>query len=86
MPIRRFRSARRSTEPIAWQSEATALLIPRGYRVYRPETCINGEDLVLRSPAGRLCDVQLEGRPYVEWQSYGDRELLLGDHAYQSAT
>lgn len=36
------------------RAEITALLISGGYRVYRPEADIDGEDLILCTPAGRL--------------------------------
>jgi hypothetical protein len=53
------------------RAEATALLIRAGYRVYRPEADVHGEDLVLRAPSsddlrqGDLRPVQLKGRPTV---------------------
>lgn len=59
------------------QAEATALLIRCGYRVYRPEADIEGEDLVVRDPAGVLTGVQLKGRPLVDWRRYGGRQLLM---------
>ena len=66
----RFRQAH--TEA-ANRAEATALLIRCGYRVYRPEADIEGEDLVVRDPAGTLSGVQLKGRPLVDWRRYGAR-------------
>ena len=60
------------------RAEATALLIRRGYRVYRPEADVEGEDLVLRSPERRLLLVQLKGRLTVNDASYGgDRTILM---------
>jgi hypothetical protein len=53
------------------RAEVTALLIRSGYRVYRPEADVHGEDLVLRAPPsddlrqGDLRAVQLKGRPTV---------------------
>lgn len=59
------------------RAEASALLIRCGYRVYRPEADIQGEDLVLRTPEGGLHGVQLKSRPMVDWRRYGARELLM---------
>jgi len=56
-------------------AEVTALLIRCGYRVYRSEADIDGEDMVVRTPGGALRCVQLKGRPYVEWKRYGSRDL-----------
>lgn len=44
------------------RAEATALLIRYGYRVYRPEADVSGEDLVIRTPEGALVAVQLKSR------------------------
>lgn len=70
----RFKQA---TTEAANRAEVTALLIRHGYRVYRPEADIEGEDLVVRTPAGQLVGVQLKGRPVVDWKRYGDRGLLM---------
>lgn len=59
------------------RAEATALLIRCGYRVYRPEADIEGEDLVVRLPTGGLFGVQLKGAPLVDWRRYGGRGLLM---------
>ncbi len=65
------------------RAEATALLIRAGYRVYRPEADIEGEDLVIRVPAetalltGELRGVQLKGRPVVDERRYGGRDLWM---------
>lgn len=48
------------------RAEVTALLIPEGYRVYRPEADSHGEDLILRTPRGALRAVQLKSRPAVD--------------------
>lgn len=72
--VSRFRQAH--TEA-ANRAEATALLIRCGYRVYRPEADIEGEDLVVRDPAGTLSGVQLKGRPLVDWRRYGGHQLLM---------
>jgi hypothetical protein len=69
------------------RAEASALLIRCGYRVYRPEADIHGEDLVVRTPAGVLHGVQLKGRATVDWDKYGQRDLwmLFPSARYSSA-
>lgn len=52
------------------RAEATAILIRKGYKVYRPEADDGGEDLVLRTPNGELLAVQLKGRLHVERDKY----------------
>lgn len=59
------------------RAEVTALLIRCGYRVYRSEADIDGEDMVVMAPGGHLRRVQLKGRPYVEWKRYGGRDLWM---------
>jgi hypothetical protein len=59
------------------RAEATALLIRAGYRVYRPEADCYGEDLVVRSPSGELCAVQLKARPTVDKKRYGEGTLWM---------
>ena len=59
------------------RAEATALLIRSGYRVYRPEADVHGEDLVLRAPSGDLLPVQLKGRPTVDWPRYGGKGIQM---------
>ncbi|MES0199757.1 hypothetical protein [Mesorhizobium sp. M0011] len=59
------------------RAEVTALLIRSGYRVYRSEADIDGEDLVVRTPGGELIAVQLKGRPLVDWKRYGDRGIWM---------
>jgi hypothetical protein len=59
------------------RAEATALLIRAGYRVYRPEADTEGEDLVLRTPAGELIPVQLKGRVHVERAKYGGKGIWM---------
>lgn len=61
----------------AHRAEATSLLIRAGYRVYRPEADVQGEDLVIRTPSGLLRSVQLKGRPTVEWARYGGRDIWM---------
>jgi hypothetical protein len=59
------------------RAEATAILIRAGYRVYRPEANVSGEDLVVRSPDGDLRQAQMKGRPTVYWRRYGEREIWM---------
>lgn len=59
------------------RAEATALLIRAGYRVYRPEADVSGEDLIIRTPSGMLRPVQLKGRPSVEWARYGGQGIWM---------
>jgi len=56
------------------RAEVTALLIRCGYRVYRPEADVHGEDLILRRPDGALLPTQLKGRLYVDGERYGRGE------------
>ncbi|GJE62757.1 hypothetical protein [Methylobacterium trifolii] len=76
-PERSFARFKQSATEAANRAEATALLIRCGYRVYRPEADIEGEDLVVRRPTGALYGVQLKGGPMVEWRRYGGRNLLM---------
>lgn len=59
------------------RAESTALLFRAGYRVYRPEADVNGEDLVVRTPDGRLIAVQQKGRAHVEEKRYGSRDIWM---------
>ena len=59
------------------RAEATALLIRCGYRVYRPEADMHGEDLVVRDRDDRLHGVQMKARPTVHWGKYGGRDLQM---------
>jgi len=68
---------RHSATEAANRAEATALLIRCGYRVYRPEADIEGEDLVIRTPAGAFVGVQLKSAAMVDLRRYGNRGLLL---------
>jgi hypothetical protein len=67
------------------RAEVTALLIRAGFRVYRPEADVQGEDLVLRTPEGALRSVQLKSRPHVDWKKYGGRGvwMLFPDPAFK---
>lgn len=58
------------------RAEASALLIRARYRVYRPEADCYGEDLVVRTPGGRLRSVQLKSRPTVNWGKYGNGRAI----------
>ena len=55
------------------RAEVTAILIRAGYRVYRPEADVSGEDLVIRIPDGELRSVQMKARPLVHWKLYGGK-------------
>jgi len=59
------------------RAEAMVLLIRAGYRVYRPEADAYGEDLILRTPTGKLLAVQLKGRMTVNRRKYGQRFLWM---------
>lgn len=59
------------------RAEATAVLIRSGYRVYRPEADVAGEDLLLANPTGALMIIQLKGRPAVDWARYGGRAIWM---------
>ena len=59
------------------RAEATAILIRAGYRVYRPEADVSGEDLVIRIPEGELRSVQMKGRPLVHWKLYGGKDMWM---------
>ena len=59
------------------RAEATATLIRCGYRVYRPEADVDGEDLILRNLRGGLIKVQLKGRLTVDWDRYGKKDLWM---------
>ena len=55
------------------RAEVTAILIRAGYRVYRPEADVFGEDLVIRIHEGELRSVQMKSRPLVHWKLYGGK-------------
>jgi hypothetical protein len=60
------------------RAEATARLIRLGYKVYRPESDSDGEDLVLLTPKKELRSVQLKGRPTVDQKKYGgDKRIWM---------
>ncbi|MGD0007206.1 MAG: hypothetical protein ABSE93_01500 [Terriglobia bacterium] len=59
------------------RAEITAILIRIGYRVYRPEADCYGEDLMLRTPNGKIRAVQLKSRPTVDWKKYGMKSLWM---------
>ena len=65
------------------RAEVTAILIRAGYRVYRPEADVSGEDLVIRTPEpeGELRRVQMKGRPLVNSHRYGGMWMLFPDPA-----
>lgn len=74
MPPLRLRS---NEVEAANRAEATAILIRAGYRIYRPEADCEGEDLIIRTPAGTLRAVQLKSRPTVDKGRYGGREIWM---------
>lgn len=54
------------------RAEATAILVGAGFRVYRPEADVGGEDLVVLDPNDlELKMVQLKSRPIVDLARYG---------------
>lgn len=61
------------------RAEVTAILIRSGYRVYRPEADVCGEDLVIRRPGNdnTLLIVQMKSRPIVHWSLYGGRNIWM---------
>lgn len=59
------------------RAEATALLIRCGYRVYRPEADVEGEDLVLREPKQKLISAQLKAYADVDDSLYVGRDLWM---------
>jgi hypothetical protein len=59
------------------RAEVTALLINAGYRVYRPEADIDGEDLILCTLAGRLVRVQQKPCLSVDHVRYEKRDLWM---------
>jgi hypothetical protein len=59
------------------RAEATAILIRAGYRVYRPEADVSGEDLVIRAQDGKLRLVQMKSRPTVELRRYGGKNIWM---------
>ena len=60
------------------RGEVTALLIRSGFRVYRPEADVYGEDLVVWSPNSETFHaVQLKGRPIVDKAKYGGRNIWM---------
>jgi hypothetical protein len=59
------------------RAEATVLLIRAGYRVYRPEADAYGEDLILRTPMGKLRAVQLKGRMTINHGKFGQKSLWM---------
>jgi hypothetical protein len=64
-------------EEAANRAEATALLIRRYFRVYRPEADVSGEDLILRTPDNELIAVQLKSRPTVNNAKYGRKNIWM---------
>src|SRR6185437_4407430 len=61
------------------RAEATALPMRRGYRVYRPEADVSGEDLILRTRGNDLIVVQMKSRPTVDRAKYKGIWMLFPD-------
>lgn len=59
------------------RAEATAILIRAGYRVYRPEADVSGEDMVIHPADGELRPAQMKSRLTVDWRRYGGREIWM---------
>jgi hypothetical protein len=59
------------------RAEATAILIRAGYRVYRPEADVSGEDLLIRKSDGEILAVQMKGRPSVDKPRYGGHGIWM---------
>ena len=59
------------------RAEATAIPIRGGYRVYRPEADVSGEDPAIRNLDGELLSVQIKGRPMVHWSLYGGHKMWM---------
>jgi hypothetical protein len=59
------------------RAEVTAILIRAGYRVYRPEADVSGEDLIIRIRGGELRSVQMKARPLVHWKLYGGNDMWM---------
>jgi hypothetical protein len=55
------------------RAEVAALLIRSGYRVYRPEADVEGEDILLRTPKRLFISVQLKSCLTVNEKKYGER-------------
>ena len=45
--------------------------------MYRPEADVDGEDLVVRTPEGKLLEVQLKGRMTVDQEKYAKNSLWM---------
>jgi len=58
-------------------AEVTAVLLSRGFMLYRPEADVGGVDFLLRTPEGRFLKCQLKGRAYIEKNKYGDRDIWM---------
>ena len=58
-------------------AEVTALLLGRGFMLYRPEADVGGVDFLLRTPEQRILKCQLKGRAYIEKNKYGDRDIWM---------
>jgi len=77
MPQRRNPSLPTRIIEAANRAEATALLMRLGYQVYRPEADVDGEDLVVKTPRGKLRAVQLKSCPVVNRKYSGKNIWML---------
>jgi hypothetical protein len=67
-----------SAEEAANRAEVTAILIRRGYGVYRPEFDWNGEDLIVKTADNKhFRVVQLKSRPYVDEGRYSGKNIWM---------
>ena len=64
-------------EEAANRAEVSVLLLRAGFRIYRPEADVEGEDLIIRRPDGRLFPVQMKARPLIDPGRYGEKDLLM---------
>ncbi len=58
-------------------AEVTALLLGRGFMLYRPEADVGGIDFLLRTPQDVFLKCQLKGRAYIEKKKYGERDIWM---------
>lgn len=59
------------------RAEVSALLLGRGFMLYRPEADAEGIDFLVRTPEGKFLKCQLKGRAYIEKKKYGDRDICM---------
>ena len=59
------------------RGEISAILIRNSYRVYMPDADVDGVDLVLRDPCGRIFAVQQKARPTCNKKYCGKKISML---------